>query len=118
MVYISSSLAHFILTLTIVRYIYILAAGPRKFEVLSAILESGRESFLLHNVCQKYLSFMWMEKGFMVYSLNLFIYLIFHVLFNIYVMLVRGAIARGIYCANFFYLFVDKPVLINRLYQS
>ena len=103
--YISSSLAHFILTLTIVRYIYILAAGPRKFEVLSAILESGRESFLLHNVCQKYLSFMWMEKGFMVYSLNLFIYLIFHVLFNVYVMLVRGYIG-GIYCANFFYLFV------------
>ena len=64
------------------------------FDGLQAIIDNNDEQCLTHKLCKKYFSVKWREKGCYLYLSNLFIYLCFHVLFNVYVALVRGAIAQ------------------------
>jgi hypothetical protein len=66
---------------------------PPMFDGLQAIIDNNDERCLTHKLCKKYFSVKWREKGCYVYLANLFIFLCFHVLFNVYVALIRGAIA-------------------------
>ncbi|CAB4009212.1 transient receptor potential cation channel subfamily A member 1-like [Paramuricea clavata] len=66
---------------------------PPMFDGLQAIIDNDDEQCLTHKLCKKYFSVKWREKGCYVYLANLFIFLCFHVSFNVYVALVRGAIA-------------------------
>ena len=63
------------------------------FDGLQAIIDNNDERCLTHKLCKKYFSVKWREKGCYVYLANLSIFLCFHVLFNVYVALIRGAIA-------------------------
>ena len=63
------------------------------FDGLQAIIDNNDEQCLTHKLCKKYFSVKWREKVCYVYLANLLIYLCFHVLFNVYVALIRGAIA-------------------------
>ncbi|XP_028406994.1 transient receptor potential cation channel subfamily A member 1-like isoform X2 [Dendronephthya gigantea] len=75
---------------------FLLEPTGSKFYGLEAITENNEEQCLTHNLCRKYFSVKWREKGCYLYLANLFLYLCFHVLFNVYVALVRGAIARRV----------------------
>ena len=68
-------------------------SNPPKFDGLEAILKNNEEQCLTHKLCKKYFSVKWQEKGCYIYIANLFLYVVFHVFFNLYVALIRGAIA-------------------------
>lgn len=69
--------------------------NPPNFHGLTAILENERETCLVHNLCRKYFSCKWRDKGYKLYMLNFFIYVVFHVLFNAHIMVLRGAVTRN-----------------------
>ena len=66
---------------------FFLGTNPRTFEGLCAILENDREECLVHNVTRKFLNVQWRGKGYKLYMLNLIIYLIFHISFNVYALM-------------------------------
>ena len=56
------------------------------------MLENEREECLMHEVTRKFLNVKWQGKGYKLYMANLVLYLMFHVLLNIYVILIRGSV--------------------------
>ncbi|XP_046854435.1 transient receptor potential cation channel subfamily A member 1-like isoform X2 [Xenia sp. Carnegie-2017] len=65
-------------------------SNPPVFDALTAIIKNNEEQCLTHKLCKKYFSVKWREKGCHLYLINLTIFLSFHILFSVYVCLVRG----------------------------
>ncbi|XP_046854437.1 transient receptor potential cation channel subfamily A member 1-like isoform X2 [Xenia sp. Carnegie-2017] len=69
-------------------------SNPPAFHALQAILKNNEEKCLTHKLCRKYLSVKWREKGCYIFLIDLILFVCFHILFNAYVALVRGGIAK------------------------
>ena len=65
------------------------------FEGIEMIIKNNEEQCLNHKICKKYFSLKWREKGCYLFIIDLVVFLCFHIWLNIYVFLVRGAIAEN-----------------------
>ncbi|XP_046854432.1 transient receptor potential cation channel subfamily A member 1-like isoform X2 [Xenia sp. Carnegie-2017] len=69
-------------------------SNPPAFHALKAILKNDEEKCLTHKLCRKYMSVKWREKGCYIFLIDFILFACFHILFNVYVALVRGGITK------------------------